>query len=679
MNGELVTDLVIPEEVSSICGSAFYNYDSLTSVTIPNSVSSIGECAFWGCSGLVSMSIGKSVNTICYDAFEGCKNLSTISYNAENCADFYSDRSPFKNCPIENFVFGEDVKKIPAYLLYNCTTLTSVTIPSTVNIIGSSVFSGCISLTSVNFNAEKCYNYESGLFQGCPVESFVFGESVLIIPNYLLCNCTTLTSVAIPNSVTEIGASAFRGCSGLTSVTIPSSVVSIGDYAFRGCSGLTSVTIPNSVTSIGHYAFEDCTGLYNADVKEIKQVSAKINVKCNISGVKYGISVNSSFFEADENGDVNINGLSPNCENNCYVDIKLSNGGLSALDVLEVKTKGLSPSIRANETTPTTVQLKGSYTEIDATVSEAEFAWNGNGHIEVSGNTAYITGLNPDTKYTVSYTVKSDNNCTETTTYTFTTPRLTMTTLAAEATSNTVAVIAAETNLSDEETSAGFEWRRYDAPDLVPSSKAPCPVVDGKLMGALNNLSASTYYKYRPYYTSASGQTYYGAWLAFGTADAYVYFEPLVRTYAASNVTSGGASVKAYVVAGSDAITSQGFEYWLSNNTMNRMRAEAAPATGVQTIEATGQWMNATLEGLKESSEYTYRAYVTTAKGTTYGEEQSFTTEKGAGINDIIADEKSEVVEVARYTIDGRMIDEPQRGVNIVRYSDGSVRKVLVK
>ncbi len=68
-------------------------------------------------------------------------------------------------------------------------------------------------------------------------------------------DCTGLTSVTIPNSVTSIGDGAFSDCSGLTSVTIPDSVTSIGDYAFSSCTGLTSVTIPDSVTSIGDGAF----------------------------------------------------------------------------------------------------------------------------------------------------------------------------------------------------------------------------------------------------------------------------------------------------------------------------------------------------------------------------------------------------------------------------------------
>lgn len=74
-------------------------------------------------------------------------------------------------------------------------------------------------------------------------------------------DCSGLTSLTIPSSVTSIGEYAFYGCSGLTSLTIPSNVTSIGESAFDGCSGLTSFTIPSSVTSIGWGAFCGCSGL----------------------------------------------------------------------------------------------------------------------------------------------------------------------------------------------------------------------------------------------------------------------------------------------------------------------------------------------------------------------------------------------------------------------------------
>ncbi len=79
-------------------------------------------------------------------------------------------------------------------------------------------------------------------------------------------DCSGLTSVTIPNSVTSIGRWAFWGCSGLTSVTIPNSVTSIGRSAFSACSGLTSVTIPTGVTSIGDYAFSGCSSLTSINV-----------------------------------------------------------------------------------------------------------------------------------------------------------------------------------------------------------------------------------------------------------------------------------------------------------------------------------------------------------------------------------------------------------------------------
>ena len=73
--------------------------------------------------------------------------------------------------------------------------------------------------------------------------------------------CSGLTSFTIPSSVTSIGEAAFGDCSGLTSFTIPSSVTEIDSYAFKGCTGLTSLSLPSSITEIDTYAFKGCTGL----------------------------------------------------------------------------------------------------------------------------------------------------------------------------------------------------------------------------------------------------------------------------------------------------------------------------------------------------------------------------------------------------------------------------------
>jgi hypothetical protein len=107
-----------------------------------------------------------------------------------------------------------------------------------VTSIGSSAFFDCSSLTSVTIP-----------------------EGVTVIGYYAFYGCSGLTSVTIPEGVTEIGDNTFYYCSGLTSVTIGDGVTSIGSSAFYYCFGLTSVTIGDGVTSIGSSAFSWCFGL----------------------------------------------------------------------------------------------------------------------------------------------------------------------------------------------------------------------------------------------------------------------------------------------------------------------------------------------------------------------------------------------------------------------------------
>ena len=136
------------------------------------------------------------------------------------------------------------VTSIEYYAFYNCSGLTSVTIPNSVTSIGYCAFYFCSGLTSVTI--------PNGVTS---IEDFAFSF------------CSGLTSVTIPNSVTSIEHCAFQCCSSLTSIEIPNSVTSIGGGAFHNCSGLTSVTIPNSVTSIGSEAFSGCSGLTSISVE----------------------------------------------------------------------------------------------------------------------------------------------------------------------------------------------------------------------------------------------------------------------------------------------------------------------------------------------------------------------------------------------------------------------------
>ena len=257
LNGELVTNLVIPDDVTAIKNHAFIGCSSLVSITIPNSVTSIGHRALYSCSSLTSITIPNSVTSIGGLAFENCDNLTkieipngvtTIGYNA----------------------FG------------SCMRLTSVTIPNSVTSIGWGAFDGCSSLKEVhisnisawcNIDFEDGYSnplyYAKNLYlNGELVTNLVIPTDVTAIKKYAFYNCSSLASITIPNSVTSIGEYAFEGCNSLASITIPNSVTSIGRSTFYNCSSLASITIPNSVTSIGNCAFYGCM-----DITEIYAMS----------------------------------------------------------------------------------------------------------------------------------------------------------------------------------------------------------------------------------------------------------------------------------------------------------------------------------------------------------------------------------------------------------------------
>ena len=194
-------------------------------VVIPNSVTSIGEGAFYGCSGLTSVTIPNSVTSIGDAAFRGCIGLTKVTINSNTIASkTYSSSSSLNNIfgtQVAEYVLGGSVTSIGDYAFFDCSGLTSVTIPNSITSIGESVFS----------------------------------------------NCSSLTEVIIPNSVTHIDKHAFASCTSLTSITIPNSVTNISEYAFDGCGNVISVTIGESVSNIGQCAFNGCNSIKNITCK----------------------------------------------------------------------------------------------------------------------------------------------------------------------------------------------------------------------------------------------------------------------------------------------------------------------------------------------------------------------------------------------------------------------------
>jgi hypothetical protein len=166
------------------------------------------------------------------------------------------------------FAEGSQLTTIGNYTFYNCPGLTGITIPEGVTSIGVAAFNGCTGLTGITIPEGVTIIGESAFYDCTGLANITIPASVTSISTSAFYQCTGLTSVTIPEGVTSIGDYAFRLCSSLTSITIPAGVTSIGQYAFQNCTALASVTIPASVTTIGENAFFGCTGLTSVTISE---------------------------------------------------------------------------------------------------------------------------------------------------------------------------------------------------------------------------------------------------------------------------------------------------------------------------------------------------------------------------------------------------------------------------
>lgn len=226
-NNKNIVSVTIPDTVTTIDSSAFYNCAVMTTVNMGSGVTSIGSSAFAGCTSLEEITIPKSVTSINSNAFDSVKRI----------------------------IFEEGITTIPSYACYGASQLTEVVIPSTVTRINGSVFYNCTNLETVTI-PKSVVTISSGTFNG--IKNIIFEEGTTSIPNDAVRGNTALESVDIPSTVTSIGTYAFYGCTGLTDFPF-FRITNIGNYAFGG-SGLTEVTIANG-TTVNDYAFYNCKSI----------------------------------------------------------------------------------------------------------------------------------------------------------------------------------------------------------------------------------------------------------------------------------------------------------------------------------------------------------------------------------------------------------------------------------
>ena len=216
-------------------------------------------------------------------------------------------------------------------------------------------------------------------------------------------------------------------------------------------------------------------------------------------------------------------------------------------------------------------------------------------------------------------------------------------------------IVAAETNIDDEETNVGFEWRRTDWTDDFESNTGTAYLYEGTMEGYIRNLYAEKLWKYRPYYVSASGNRYYGEWVGIDPTNTS-YFEPTVHTYSEIEVDGNTVKVKGYVMRGTDKIDQQGFYYWKSADEARSIRHSNTITVpeNAKKVVASGNIMTAEIKGLDFNSEYCIVAFVKTDENEMfYGEKQQFMCSclSGDANNDGVVD-VADVVAIVNYILE---------------------------
>lgn len=248
---------------TSIIDYAFYNCRNITNITIPNTVTTIGQYAFQDCTGITNFVIPKSVLNIAAGAFQNCENLAIVTL--------------------------EDGVQTIGNKAFKGTKIESITIPNSVTSIKSDAFANCSFLTIVN--------YTGTVSEWCNIS---FGRSWLSQNTDFYFNDSMLTVLEIPMDVTDIPMFAFNFCNSVTSVTIPSSVNTIGMGAFKCCSRLESLTVPYVGKSSSATAYEAVLGYifdYTTYVSGSFQQASKTTESTEFVDAKTVQSVNEATWQ----------------------------------------------------------------------------------------------------------------------------------------------------------------------------------------------------------------------------------------------------------------------------------------------------------------------------------------------------------------------------------------------
>ena len=242
-------------DMKSIPSEMFNSRRALLSVILPNNVETIEWAAFYNCVNIESMVFPEGLKKICGGgywypedgSFNGCTSLKTVSFPS-TLEEI--EGHAFRDCSsLREVEFKSGLKRIGYYAFYRCSNLRNIIFNKGLEFIGDFAFESCTALRSIVV-PETLRDLSVGAFRNCSsLENITLDGLTSIGKNYYTSNssgvfegCTSLTTVEIPEGVTYVGSNTFRNCTNITEVSLPSTLVNCGETPFAGCNKLSDVT-----------------------------------------------------------------------------------------------------------------------------------------------------------------------------------------------------------------------------------------------------------------------------------------------------------------------------------------------------------------------------------------------------------------------------------------------------
>ena len=239
---------------------------------IPSGIRQIKAEAFYNTKTIKSVIIPDTVEVIGRSAFSGCEKLENISIPSSVST---IEASAFQNCAIKSISIPESVTEISDYLFSGNRYLSKVVLEGAVTKIGNGAFWCCSSLDTIDIPGSVSEIGKSA-FANTGIKEIRIPEGVEVISASMFSGCDKLETVYLPSTIKTIDTYAFYNCVNLKSIYLPESVTTINDYAFYHCDNLLEINIPESVTEISRYAFWQCNMLLDESKDQIKAVNKKV-------------------------------------------------------------------------------------------------------------------------------------------------------------------------------------------------------------------------------------------------------------------------------------------------------------------------------------------------------------------------------------------------------------------